>query len=68
MLSFIGVWATVHEILVITISKKDAESAEIPQKFFDFKHSYLWNSKSYKQHEFLKVCNETFQMHVCKLL
>ena len=26
--------------------KKDADSAEIPQKFFDFKHSYLWNSKS----------------------
>ena len=24
--------------------KKDADSAEIPQKFFDFKHSYHWNS------------------------
>ena len=37
---------TVHEILAIKISKKDANSAEIPQKLFDFKHSYHWNSKS----------------------
>ena len=29
MIWFIGVWATVHDILAIKISKKDAESAEI---------------------------------------
>ena len=30
----------------------------------------LRNSKSWhnKQHHFLKVHNETFQMHICKLL
>ena len=67
MLWFIGVWATVHDILAI---KKFADPAEIPQKFFDSKHSYLWNTKSQhnKQHQFLQVLNETFQMHACKLL
>ena len=29
MIWFVGVWATVHEILVIKISKKDADWAEI---------------------------------------
>ena len=65
MLWFIGVGATIHEILVIKISKKVLTQ----QKFNKILRVQTLISPKYnKQYHFLTVRNETFQMHICKCL
>ena len=70
MIKFIGVWATLYEILAIKISKNMLNQQKF-NKIIWFRTLISPKTVSHSiinNYHFLKVQKETFQMHICKLL
>ena len=67
MIWFIGVWATANETLAIKASKKIL-NRNVTKILTSNPNISKTVSQHNKQYHFLRVRNDTFQMHICELL